>query len=763
MIRNMHHNINKRSVLSRVTALAAAVLLSLSFLQPPAPEYSYSESGEEPSGTVIIYKEDSSLISPEYDAGHGLDTLVLPAYASGYSITWESSDPDVASVDSRGRIHGNLTGQYSGMASASCRVTATVEWNGNTASDSVEVIVKDDGSSSYSDMLGTDSSDEVSSQAEGQLIAVFNKSTSNSSVRSAVENADAECEDILKNSTGSKIALVQADGSNDIEKTAETLNRESSVAYVQPNYLYELDDSSAAALDASGTSQYEYASQYFHTAANIPEAWDLLYENGITHTATVGVVDTGVDAGHDDLVDNLILDENGQYTAFRDSKEEKRSEDYGSGGHGTHVTGIIGARYDGDYYSLYCGEKTYVAGVASGKSNDLSRVLVTGFARKLSSSFSTFDVIAGINYLAGNNAEVINMSFGGSSRDTVLGDTILDHYYNDGIVFVSSGGNIRTLYERSKVKSGDLELYNYPADMKEVISVCNIDENGAGHNTFPGTAKDISAPGTDIYSTVPGNKYGTNTGSSMSAPVVSGVAALVLDANPGLTPEEVRNMICATASAREGDEDYYRKNELGYGAVDAGAAVRAAYKAKESSGPSGADTLSISIKTRNDGKPLDTALCRSSKKTSTSFSLTNPSSVKASSANGRIDLSLGRSALVKKTVTETTATDLTTGKTYDLPKKVTTGKTKSGVKYMLKIVRSDTGSRRNYRFTAAVKNARKYRVTSVKASSMKVLIKKYGSLKFRKGKTYTVSVRAYRSAGGKTIYSSWVKKKVRIR
>ena len=403
-------------------------------------------------------------------------------------------------------------------------------------------------------MLDIDSSSATSSQAEGQLIAVFNKGTSNSSVRAAVENADADCEAILKSGDGNKIALVQTD-----------------------NKVYELESSSETALTASGASQYEYASQYFHKAANIPEAWDLLYDKGISQTTTVGVVDTGVDASHADLKKNLILDENGQYTAFRDSKAEKRTQDYGPSGHGTHVTGIICAGYDSDYYSLYNNEKTYVAGVASGKNNDLSKVLVTGFARKMSRSFSTFDVIAGINYLAENNAEVINMSFGGSSRDTALGDTILDHYYNDGIVFVSSAGNISTPYERSRLKDGKLEFFNYPADMKEVISVCNIDENGAGHDTYSGTAKDISAPGTNIYSTMPDAKYGSNTGSSMSSPVVSGVAALVLDADPGLTPEEVRNIICATAASREGQEYYYQKNELGYGAVDAGAAVRAAY------------------------------------------------------------------------------------------------------------------------------------------------------------------------------------------
>ncbi|MBR3147710.1 MAG: S8 family serine peptidase [Eubacterium sp.] len=772
MIRRITGNDNKRSALSRITALAAAFLLSLSLLRFPSPDHSYSAEASDPSGTVIIYKEDESLISPEYDTGHGLDTLILPAYAAGYKVTWESSDADVASVDSRGRIHGNLTGRYKGASSASCMVTATVEWNGSTASDTVEVIVKDDGSSSYSDMLDIDSSTDSSCMAEGQLIAVFDKGTSNSTVRETAENADAECESIMKNSSGSKVALINTGDCEDVTDTARAINEESNVAYVQPNYLYQLEAESSSALSASGSSRYEYASQYFHTAANIPEAWDLLYDRGISQTTTVGVVDTGVDAGHTALKDNLILDENGKYTAFRDSKPEKRTDDHGTGGHGTHVTGIICAKYDDKNDSLAEGDPVFCAGTASGKDNDLSRVLVTGFGRKGSRDFSTFDVIAGINYLAENDAEVINMSFGGSYRDTALGDTVLDHYYNDGIVFVSSAGNISTPYEKSRFKNGELEFYNYPADMKEVISVCNIDESGARnntYNTFSGTAKDISAPGTHIYSTLPGssstltgNRYGYKDGSSMSSPVVSGVAALILDADPDLTPEEVRNIICATASDREGDENYYLKNELGYGAVDAGSAVQAAYDAKDRKGPSDSEPLSISIKTRNDGEPQDTALCRSTKKTGSSTSITKVSSVKADSVSGKIDLSFSRSDLVKKTVTRTTATDLTTGKTYDLPDTVKTSRTKTGVKYMIKAVRSDTGTSRTCRIAPAVKDTAKYKVTSVKTSSMKVTLKKFGGLDFRKGKTYTISIRAYRTTGGKTKYSSWISKKVRI-
>ena len=695
--------------------LVTAMCLTEAFFVMPA----FSESEEK---TLIIYKEEypSDLVTA--DSGYGLDTLVLPASASGYSITWESSDTDVATVDARGRVHGVLTGEYKGSTEASCYVTARVTWNGKTAEDRIKVKVRD-----FEPLTISGADPLPENTAEGQMIAVFDSKAANSEIRSVVSGSDASCEQITKTEQG-KIALIETEESERLGEIMESLEEEDIVTYVQPNYVYTLESAS-----------YPSAGVYIHDIANIKGAWDLLYENGFSSATTVGVVDTGVDADHPDLRQNLVLDENGCFTSYVSGKEVKRTTDPAPlAGHGTHVTGIIGAVYDDD---------DEVAGVASGKDNDLSRVMTVGFGRDSSSGFTTFDVIGAINVAAREGARVINMSFSGSSRDIVLGRTILNHYYNNGIVFVASAGNLTSAKEKELETTGDYQLYSFPSDMKEVISVCNVDENGARHNTYSGYAKDISAPGTDIYSTMPEGKFGKNSGTSMSAPVISGACALILDANPDLKPYEVRNIICATASD---SEDYCRKNEIGYGIVDAGAAVQAAYDAK---GNPSDDPLSISIRSSYAGEPVDTfdsgINLERYKVTSTSSvteTLSKPKLLKGKPFKNTIKLSFRRSALITKTAKTTHTEDLYTGEITNSTDTVS-ARSKSGIKYRISVKDLKTGKTAVYRIRSKTASCARYTV-SLGSASMNVRIKG-----LKRKRRYEIKVLAYKISDEKTLKS----------
>ena len=97
------------------------------------------------SKVITVYTEPEDIYLGENmisETGTGLDTLVSPAYASGYDITWESSDTDIAEVDKNGHIHGRLTGKYSDVDKASCIITATVRLGELVAQDHVQVLVK---------------------------------------------------------------------------------------------------------------------------------------------------------------------------------------------------------------------------------------------------------------------------------------------------------------------------------------------------------------------------------------------------------------------------------------------------------------------------------------------------------------------------------------------------------------------------------------------------------------------------------------------
>ena len=383
---------------------------------------------------------------------------------------------------------------------------------------------------------------EQSEYKEGELIVIFKDGMSNTSIKSVVKSEDAACKDIIDVSEDNKASLVKISDEDDMESAIERFKDNSKVEYVQPNYRYSF-------FEDEEDIYKDPRDQYHFTNIKAKEAWALIESN--TYSATkVAVLDTGVDVYHEDLQDNLI--DNTSYNATLGGKILSR--DYDAGDHGTHVTGIIAATYHNGIG---------VAGVASGNNNDLVRVMVVG------TSFDgeylyTADIIEAINYAKDNGAKVMNMSFGGTGRDRAMEAAVRDAY-EAGVVMVASAGNDAT------------NEFSSPTDFKEVISV-----NASNKYDKPtywsdyGTYKDITAPGNNILSTFPGDDYEYASGTSMASPVVAGVAALVLDANPSLTPAQVYNILCASTGANSFDE------YLGYGIVDAKAAVEAAYAASDS-------------------------------------------------------------------------------------------------------------------------------------------------------------------------------------
>ena len=241
----------------------------------------------------------------------------------------------------------------------------------------------------------------------------------------------------------------------------------------------------------------------------------------------------------------------------------KKQVVYDSDHHGTHVTGIIGATY---------GNGIGVSGVASGNNNNLAKIMVVGTSLDGENMY-TSDIIDAINYSKDNGAKVINMSFGGTGRDRAMEAAIRDAYDN-GIVLVAASGN------------DESNKFSSPSDFKEVISVNASNKyNKPVYWSDYGISKDISAPGYNILSTTPGNTYELLSGTSMASPIVAGVVALMLDANPSLTPAEVYNILCASTGQSDFDE------MLGYGIVNAKEAVSAAIDASSS-----VDVDSVSIK-----------------------------------------------------------------------------------------------------------------------------------------------------------------------
>ena len=393
---------------------------------------------------------------------------------------------------------------------------------------------------------------EQSEYKEGELIVIFKDGMSNSAIKSTVKSEDASCKDIIEVSDENKASLVKISDEDSMAEAIEKFKDNSKVEYVQPNYKYTFFEDEE---DIYKDPRY----QYHLDNIKVKEAWSVIENHGGYSTTKVAVIDTGVDVYHEDLSENLV-DTTNYYLTIGG---KRIARDYDMGNHGTHVSGIIGAT-NNDFG---------VTGVASGTNNDLVDLMVVGSSPD-GEYLYTADIIDAINYAKESGAKVMNMSFGVEGRDRAMEAAIRDAY-NLGIVMVAAAGN------------DGVNAFSSPTDFKEVISVnASNSFNNPTYWSDYGTYKDITAPGNLILSTMPGDDYDYMSGTSMASPVVAGVVALMLDANPSLTPAEVYNILCASTSATSFDD------KLAYGVVDAKAAVEAAYTASNS-----VSVTDLSIKT----------------------------------------------------------------------------------------------------------------------------------------------------------------------
>ncbi len=228
-----------------------------------------------------------------------------------------------------------------------------------------------------------------------------------------------------------------------------------------------------------------------------PKIWSETKGKGMT----IAVLDTGCDVNHPDLQDRII---GGRNFTDDDNSNPDIYKDYN--GHGTHVSGTIAAQEN----------ETGVVGVAP----EANLLIVKVINKNGSGQYEW--IINGLNYAIEQNVDVISMSLGGPADVPELHDAIKEAVKNN-ILVVCAAGN-----EGDGDESTD--EFAYPGSYNEVISVgaINLDRDSSeftnSHNEI-----DVVAPGEDILSTYLNGKYATLSGTSMSAPHVSGALALIKD------------------------------------------------------------------------------------------------------------------------------------------------------------------------------------------------------------------------------------------
>jgi thermitase len=274
------------------------------------------------------------------------------------------------------------------------------------------------------------------------------------------------------------------------------------------------------------------------TRLGAPAAWDALRLGSfrVTGGVKVGIVDTGIDASHEDLAGKVAA----CATSTDGTIATGACDD--DQGHGTHVSGTIGA---------LANNGVGLAGVA------FSSPLVVCKALSADGSGTDADVAACIRWTHDQGAKVISMSLGGPTASRTIAAATRYAWENGGrggSVLVAAAGNDGT------------SAVEYPAGRPEVVSVGAVDGADA-LASFSNRNDDVelTAPGVDVLSTLPGNRYATESGTSMATPHVSGAAALLWGAHPRVTANAVRTRLDA-AVADLGAPG--RDPEFGFGRLD---------------------------------------------------------------------------------------------------------------------------------------------------------------------------------------------------
>lgn len=367
-------------------------------------------------------------------------------------------------------------------------------------------------------------------------------------------------------------------GDKAVNQVVKALRRDKIFTMVDYDYISE--GSALNFVDFS--SNPKVSDQYYLETSNIFKAWDYMEANGGTaggsSNVVVAVIDTGVDYNHQDLRSNMWVNPNEIPNNGIDDDSNGYIDDiYGANcldqvgnngnpmddhGHGTHVAGIIAASNN----------NIGTVGVAY---NSKIMALKAGTS---SGYFTNSSIAKAVLYAYENGADVINMSFGGSSVSVVVQDALEVAYGRS--VLVASAGNDRLPNEF--ILGGPRPQPIYPAAFPFVIGTMShspsyyespfTNWDVVGDNTVE---YELYAPGEGIMSLIPNNSYAKMSGTSMASPIVSGIAALVRSLYPDKNVMPVK-AIMAQLSLAGGKKPILCSHELSHNVpngIDALAAI----------------------------------------------------------------------------------------------------------------------------------------------------------------------------------------------
>lgn len=312
----------------------------------------------------------------------------------------------------------------------------------------------------------------------------------------------------------------------DVDKVIEKVRAIKKVLVAEYNFKYE---TTAVSEEVAGNPKA--ADQWVLNAGGIQDSWKELKAQGVdaggSSSVTVAVIDTGVDYNHEDLKDNIWKNTEEIPNDGIDNDGDGIVDDY----YGADMVNGTGSAMDDE------GHGTHVAGIIAASNNDKGVVgiayntkIMPIKAGDASGYFMQDNIAKAINYAYEKGADVINMSFGGSASSVAVQDALSMAYSR--CVLVASAGNNGAPNEATD--SYPIPVPNYPAALSYVMGVMSVDEDGveSGFSNWDATVfnnkeYEVYAPGEQILSTIPGDRYASLSGTSMAAPVVAAEAALL--------------------------------------------------------------------------------------------------------------------------------------------------------------------------------------------------------------------------------------------
>ena len=321
---------------------------------------------------------------------------------------------------------------------------------------------------------------------------------------------------------------------SDVIDAAQALTSDS---HVESSELYRIPRTVRTPNDPS------LSSQWFLGRIDDYQAWDLIWGTD-TESAIIGIVDTGVYWTHPDIYPNMWAGIGEDMYNY----DGNPSEPYPI--HGTHVAGCASEATDNGIGGAGTGWSARIMAVKGADNNG-----------------NLTYVYQGITWAGDHGASIINCSWGSIGYDSYEQSVINEVYNNHDVLVVAAAGNDDYWTP---------PYVHYPSAYNHVLAVAATDAaDGKADFSNYGTWVDVCAPGVSIYSTWGSNSYEFLSGTSMSSPIVAGVAALVRAADPALSADQTAALIMDGAEPL--NDYYYNHGWMGSGRVNAFNAVQSLF------------------------------------------------------------------------------------------------------------------------------------------------------------------------------------------